>query len=53
MPRVGTHTWSLLVVQATDIHSDPFPCMTMDPGVALSTTDWDFTMASGGRAGCS
>lgn len=34
-----------------DINTDPYCCMVTDPVVALSSsTEWNFTMASGVRA---
>lgn len=44
----------LLVIWVLAMDTNPCCCMAMDPDMVLnSSMGWDFTMVSGGSAGCS
>jgi hypothetical protein len=52
LPRPGMSSWSLVVIWAIDINTDPRHFIAMDPNMALSdSTGCDFTMASAGWTG--
>lgn len=45
-------SWSLVIILAKDINTDPYCYMAMYPDMALSgSVGWDFTMVSVGREG--
>ena len=53
-PRPEIYTWPLVVTRATDIGMDRSHCVATEQCIAFSSsTGWDVTMASGGRAGYS
>lgn len=52
LPRQGMSTLSLVVIQTTDIHTELYCYMAIDPYMALNgSMGWVFALASGGPAG--